>query len=45
MIEWDLSNYPPGTQFAISTRYLDGNARVLDTETISTFRPEASTLD
>jgi len=45
MIEWDLSTHPPGTQFTISTRYLDGNGRVIDTETISTFRPEASTSE
>ncbi len=45
MIVWDLSNYPPGTQFIISTCYLDGNGLVIDTETISTTRPEASTPD
>jgi hypothetical protein len=39
MVNWDLSTYPPGTVFTITTRYLDAKGGVIDEETMTTRRP------
>ena len=43
MIVWNLSNYPPGTEFTITTTYVNAKSAVIDTETTRTTRPETAT--